>query len=729
MKLRSKKTQQRLLLLVFLFSLSISLIIYIFDVQWNKYDYRFLDELYKTSISNGSGPSSSKRIILLSITDETYQILGSNFVDRKYLAEVINTLQKFDPEFVAYDIIFANPSNSLDDSIFSSSLSKLREVYLPTGLKLSNSIKNFYWRNRSNNNLIDRCTKLPIIKAIAGNPFYSEWAISSIDQIENAVDGTGHISVIRDSDGVIRHHPMLVKIDSLYLPTISLAIYLKYMNISLEDVKIYWGEKLVIPKTEKSFNETEIIIPIDESVNTFIPYTNTWDKVKLTKISIQDFLKFSKDLSNYDELLNMIEGNFIFIHDISTGAADLGETPIEHDSPLILMHTSLLSALLNNNFFEYFNPLTFALLIFISGLLIAIIIMIRLNLLLYIYGIAIPLLLVLFSYYQITSANLFPLFSALVSFLIIFLSTVISLQVISIKEKKFIRHAFTKYVSPSVVDELIENESKLILSGEEREVSILFSDIKGFTTLAEKMNTHDLVRLLNDYLTEMSDVILENKGTIDKFIGDAILAEFGAPISLEAHADLAVSTGLQMLKKLSDFNKTRASADTPDISCRIGINTGNVIIGNMGSKDVFDYTVIGDPVNLAARLESANKIYGTKLIVSEQTFKLLDKDKFQYRILDSVKVQGKSKGVKIYNIYAFKDDQISELVTLYYQDYREGMENYYLKNFELSKNLFEKALENKPDDEASILLLKRLETLDISNLAEQWDGTYTLTEK
>jgi adenylate cyclase len=184
-----------------------------------------------------------------------------------------------------------------------------------------------------------------------------------------------------------------------------------------------------------------------------------------------------------------------------------------------------------------------------------------------------------------------------------------------------------------------------------------------------------------------------------------------------------------MLNRLTDFNESKASTDTPEISCRIGINTGNVIIGNMGSKDVFDYTVIGDAVNLAARLESANKIYGTKLIVSEQTFKLLEKDKFQYRILDSVKVKGKSKGVKIYNIYGFRDDIISEPDMLYYQSYSEGMSNYYLKEFELSKNYFLKALEHKPDDEASLLLLKRIESLDISSLAEQWDGTYTLTEK
>jgi hypothetical protein len=200
LKLRSKKTQQKLLLLVFIFSLSISLIIYVFDVPWNKYDYRFLDELYKISINNGNGPSSSKRIILLSITDETYQILGSNFIDRKYLAEVNNTLNKFDPEFVAYDIIFANPSNSGDDSIFSISLSKLRKVFLPTGLKLSNSVKNFYWGMRSDNNLIDRCTELPIIKLNGGEPFYSEWAISSINQIENAVDGTGHRLFISSND-------------------------------------------------------------------------------------------------------------------------------------------------------------------------------------------------------------------------------------------------------------------------------------------------------------------------------------------------------------------------------------------------------------------------------------------------------------------------------------------------------------------------------------------------
>ena len=174
-----------------------------------------------------------------------------------------------------------------------------------------------------------------------------------------------------------------------------------------------------------------------------------------------------------------------------------------------------------------------------------------------------------------------------------------------------------------VVDTLLGSPEMLKLGGEERVMSVLFSDLAGFTTLSEKMTPTQLVHLLNHYLTEMTDIVLAEGGIIDKYEGDAIMAEFGAPLPLPDHADRAVRTGLKMQRRLKELREIWKGQGLPELRCRVGINTGAMIVGNMGSNQVFDYTVIGDSVNLASRLEGANKRYNTYLMISEFTLDCL----------------------------------------------------------------------------------------------------------
>ena len=220
---------------------------------------------------------------------------------------------------------------------------------------------------------------------------------------------------------------------------------------------------------------------------------------------------------------------------------------------------------------------------------------------------------------------------------------------------KYIRSTFSKFVSKEIVDELLKNPEKAELGGAKREVTVFFSDIVGFTTLSEGMSPEELVSQLNEYLSVMTDSIIEYKGTIDKYMGDAIMAFWGAPLYLEEHPYYCCVAALAQIKKLEVLRNNWDSRGLPKLEIRIGINTGLAILGNMGSNHRMNYTCMGDSVNLGSRLEQINKNYSTKIIISEFTYQRV-KDRIYARELDIVKVKGKNMQVKIYELLGLVDD-------------------------------------------------------------------------
>ena len=217
------------------------------------------------------------------------------------------------------------------------------------------------------------------------------------------------------------------------------------------------------------------------------------------------------------------------------------------------------------------------------------------------------------------------------------------------KERRMLTHVFSKYVSDAVLKEILKNPQKVTLGGEEREVTVFFSDIRGFTTISEKTTPKELVRMLNRYFTEMTEEVLASGGVLDKYIGDAIMAFWGAPIDDSNQADNALKASLAMLKKLKALNQELKKVGDPEINIGIGLYTGTVIVGNIGSEKRFDYTIIGDTVNVASRLESLNKEYHTQLILGDATVKKLKK-KIPLRELGSVSVKGRKEQITIYTL-------------------------------------------------------------------------------
>ncbi|KAA3614901.1 MAG: CHASE2 domain-containing protein [Calditrichaeota bacterium] len=296
------------------------------------------------------------------------------------------------------------------------------------------------------------------------------------------------------------------------------------------------------------------------------------------------------------------------------------------------------------------------------------------------------------------------------------------------QEKKVLRGAFAHYVPEKVVQELMNNPDKLQLGGEERVVTVMFSDVAGFTTVSEKLTPHELVVLLNEYLTAMTNIVLENNGIIDKYEGDAIMAEFGMPVPYEDHPHCACRTALLMQEKLIEMRKKWKAEGRPELEARIGINTGNVIVGNMGSQTVFDYTVMGDSVNLGARLEGANKVYDTFIMISEFTNDFVKND-FYTRPLDLIRVKGKNKPVEVFELIGERtkplDSKQIELLSVY----QRGVQAYRERKWNEAIDFFDFCLNLNPEDSPSKLYRKRSIEFKFNDPGEDWDGVFTMTTK
>ena len=295
------------------------------------------------------------------------------------------------------------------------------------------------------------------------------------------------------------------------------------------------------------------------------------------------------------------------------------------------------------------------------------------------------------------------------------------------KQKGFIKGAFSQYLSPTVIDQIVENPDMLQLGGEKREMTPFFSDIQGFSTISEGLTPEELVQLLNEYLTAMCDIVSSYHGTIDKFEGDAIIAFWGAPLELPDHATIACHAAIDMQKKNEEMRKTLREQNRPMLYTRIGMSSGSVVVGNMGSADRMDYTMMGDVVNLAARLEGVNKFYQTFTMIPQSTYELA-KDDIDTRQLDVIRVVGKKEPISVYEVLERKNQTSSEKSGVV-EKFLKALKLYEERNFADASKEFEKVLAIDPDDGPSLTYVKRCGVFLETPPEKDWDGVYTFTEK
>lgn len=295
------------------------------------------------------------------------------------------------------------------------------------------------------------------------------------------------------------------------------------------------------------------------------------------------------------------------------------------------------------------------------------------------------------------------------------------------KQKSYIKNAFGQYLSPAVIDIIVEDPSKLSLGGERRDMTAFFSDIQGFSTISESLTPDELVKLLNEYLTDMCDIISSYNGTVDKFEGDAIIAFWGAPLTQPEHAKLCCHATIDMQKRMVEMREQLLKEGRPKLLVRMGVNSGPMVVGNMGSQSRMDYTMMGDAVNLAARLEGANKFYKNFSMISEFTYEKAS-DHIDVRELDTIRVVGKNEPITVYDLLD-KKNQVSGKLAELVERYNKGLELYKKRDYKSAILAFQQALKVNPLDGPSLTYLERCQEYLKTPPQEEWDGVYTLTGK
>ena len=292
-------------------------------------------------------------------------------------------------------------------------------------------------------------------------------------------------------------------------------------------------------------------------------------------------------------------------------------------------------------------------------------------------------------------------------------------------EKRWLRQAFKRYISPVLVESIIAHPERLELGGEEVEATVIFADLEGFTSLSEGMPPHDLVLLLNAYFTPMTRIILAHQGTMDKYIGDAIMALWGAPVHLPGHARLACEAALEMQAAMSSLQQEWQAQGWPPLKARLGIHSGPVIAGNIGSRELFNYTAIGDTVNLASRLEGVNKVYGTSILLSDSTCRQV-KEAMLVREVDLIQVKGREQPVAIYELLGRREQGIRPE---WLEIFAAGREAYQRREWDEAQGHFQAVLRLKPEDRVAAVFLARCRHFQEQPPPPDWQGVYILESK
>lgn len=543
------------------------------------------------------------------------------------------------------------------------------------------------------------------------NPIYGVGM--SIPKLMDGANSAGFVTFTPEIDGVVRKIPAVMSAGEILFPPFSLQVLQQATHLPLSISIAPFGIDRV--------KLDEIEIPTTGLGELLVNYYGP--KHTFPHISASDVMhgRVPKE---------QIEGKIVLIGATAASAFDLRTTPFDALYPGVEVHANLIESVINQDFLSrpQWIPLVDICVILVSGILLGLIG-------LFFRAVASFLLLgagvvgyLMTDYYLFVEKGwwlntVYPVFTQL----LVYTGITLHRFVFEEREKRFIKGAFSQYLAPAVVEQVVKNPKLLKLGGQRMVLTAFFSDVAGFSTISEQLTPEQLTSLLNEYLTEMTDIIMKYEGTVDKFEGDAIIAFFGAPISFEDHARRACLASLDMQTRLEEMRAVWKEEGRHELNMRIGLNTGPMVVGNMGSKTRMDYTMMGDSVNLAARLEGVNKQYGTQTMISQFTYEFV-KDDVEVRELDRIRVVGKAEPVTIYELVG-KTGELSERFREILPRFNEGLEFYKSAQWEHGLACFETILESHPEDGPSKTYLERCRNYLASPPPPGWDGVFLMTSK
>ena len=542
-------------------------------------------------------------------------------------------------------------------------------------------------------------------------------AIINVEEVAQA-ETEGFFNVDPDQAGMVRKVPLFMELDGIPYP--SLALEMARIGLSETSTTIHLSKHEKAGKRDVfEVSLADRRIPTDPSCQVTVNYRGA--PFSFAYASAVDVLKGRRSVALKDK--------YAIIGTSAAGLLDLRATPFSNKFAGVEIHATVIDNILAGDLFknDVFTENFISLLVILCfGLILCAVLSFAGPFYGGIGGVMILLGITVGNYrFYFLKNEIIGMAYPFLTFLVILILLSLFNYFSEGREKKFIQNAFGHYVSPQVVEELVKQPERLSLKGEQKELTIFFSDIRDFTTISESLGSHRLSRLLNEYLTAMSDIVMAHQGMVDKFIGDAIMAVWGAPLHDKHHAKNAVRASLRMMGALKELEVDWGKKGFPRITIGVGVNTGIVSVGNFGSHSRFDYTVIGDNVNLASRLEGLNKTYGTSIIVSEYT-KAAMGDGFFLRLLDFVRVKGKKEATRIYELICegTPDPVKREEVALF----EDALADYRSKHFKEALAKMKKIAETYPAI-LYTMYVKRIESYIKSPPPEDWDGVFMFKEK
>jgi len=635
-------------------------------------------------------------VIIVDIDEKSTEKYGQWPYDRKDLAGIIDKLRANGAGIIVIPALFSEPDRAKGDDDFAKKLKN-------NGVVIAQAVTTQ--------------TKKPDAQrrgvAIVGEdptPFLYTWpgAIKPLDKLASSADGVGMIAAAPEPDGVVRRLPMLVTVDGKFYP-----------NLTMEALRVATGDPSYQVKSNTNGVEAVRVpqygaVSTDEHGAVWLSWNYNTPRVSV----VGDLRKVKDKVVVLGVSIEGVGGvvatplGSAYAHDMQANAIQtvIDKTVIQRFDWASVIE--LLTIVIVGVAFVYFMP--------------------KVPLM---FTVPAIILYVVAEYFTTTwlfrsQHQLWDWTWPVLTIFLMWSYTVFNKFAKENALKKQIKKQFEHYLSPDFIKELQKNPGMLKLGGDTRKLSILFSDIRGFTTISEyyKTNPQGLTRLINRYMTPMTATIMERKGTIDKYIGDAIMAFWGAPLDVPDQADLAVEASMDMIGRLNALNEELRKEGIPELGMGVGINTGDVVVGNMGSDQRFDYTCLGDAVNLSSRLEGQSKPYGVQLVVGQETEKLLSSTWAKLE-LDCIAVKGKVEGVNIYtvigkvlDINGFERDK--EVHDEMLKAYRKQQ---WAKTVKLCASLEGKF--NGLMDKYYHAMLERIDELKAQDLPADWDGVYRATSK
>ena len=576
-------------------------------------DYRFRSRLT---------PPVNPAIILIGIDDKSIEKVGRWPWPRSYHGQLISALKEAGAKAIGFDVLFTEPSDDpAEDQALTRAIAESKNVFLP-----------FYFKKLNTN--------------VADLPSGSQ-PVLPLPEMQKVAAGICPINTPPDRDGITRSIPLAIRADNRLYPTLSLALLLSYLDIPPEKLKLNRGRLEII-----DFQNRKLLIPINRQGRMMVNFAGNYTGFTIypyETVLLSYFQEKSGDKPTIP--LSRFKNKIVLIGSMVSGVGDLKPTPVDPLFPMFALHANVINNILENDFLVRPNGLIRFLILLSLGLATAAVVE-RKHLMRGVFFSILLLMIYFLAALLLFNQNIWIDLAA--PFSIIFLtclSGTLNNFFAEQREKKFIRSTFQRYVAPEIVRKLLSEKDAGNLGGSRRKVTILFADIRGFTPLSENLPPEEVVNLLNESLTVITAAVFKYQGTLDKFIGDCVMAIFGAPLAQENQELMAIKSALEIKKEITGVSEKWSAKLGVNVEIGIGINTGEAVIGNIGSAERMDYTAIGDAVNLAQRLQLLST--ASQIIVSENTFRAVA-ESVSGTIQPPVQVKGKINPVTFYEVHGLK---------------------------------------------------------------------------